>query len=164
MKSIRFRLFLAALAMLLGGAIAKSQTADTAPPPPPTHEHDFGIGGPMMGLYAKYLNLTDDQRAQMKAVMEKERPTLKPLIQQIHQMEQQLKPYEEGTFDETKVQPLVAQQSQTMVQLKVEETRIHNELFQLLTPDQQTKMKQFEANRQARMQQHAQAAPSPDEQ
>jgi len=118
----------------------------------------------MMGLYAKYLNLTDDQRAQMKAVMEKERPTLKPLIQQIHQMEQQLKPYEEGTFDETKVQPLVAQQSQTMVQLKVEETRIHNELFQLLTPDQQTKMKQFEANRQARMQQHAQAAPSPDEQ
>jgi Spy/CpxP family protein refolding chaperone len=43
-----------------------------------------------------------------------------------------------------------------MVQLKVEETRIHNELFQLLTPDQQTKMKEFEANRQARMQQHMQ--------
>jgi Spy/CpxP family protein refolding chaperone len=47
------------------------------------------------------------------------------------------------------------------VQLKVEETRIHNELFQLLTPDQQSKLKEFEANRAARMQQHTQNAPAP---
>jgi Spy/CpxP family protein refolding chaperone len=40
------------------------------------------------------------------------------------------------------------------VQFKVQETRIHSELFQLLTPDQQAKMKEFEANREARMQQH----------
>jgi protein CpxP len=96
----------------------------------------------------------------MKAVMEKERPALKPLMEQLHQMDAQLKQYEEGTYDEAKVQPLVAQQAQTMVQLKVQETRIHNELFQLLTPDQQTKMKEFEANREARMQQHMQSAPS----
>jgi Spy/CpxP family protein refolding chaperone len=80
-------------------------------------------------------------------------------MEQLHQMDAQLKQYEEGTYDEAKVQPLVAQQAQTMVQLKVQETRIHNELFQLLTPDQQTKMKQFEANREARMQQHMQEAP-----
>ena len=34
MKSIRVRLLVAALAVLLGGAIAKSQTADATPPPP----------------------------------------------------------------------------------------------------------------------------------
>ena len=84
---------------------------------------------------------------------------MSPLMQQERTMHQQLKQYEEGTYDEAKVQPLVAQQAQTMVQLRVQETRIHNELFQLLTPDQQAKMKEFEANREARMQQHTQEAP-----
>jgi protein CpxP len=159
MKSIRFRLFVAALAVMLGGAIAKAQTADA----PPMRGHEFGMRGPM-GLFAK-LDLSDDQRAQMKAVIQKEHATLKPQMQQLHQMEQQLKQYEEGTYNEAKVQALVAQQSQTLVQLKVQETRIHNELFQLLTPDQQTKMKEIEANREARMQQHMQdAAPAAPEQ
>jgi Spy/CpxP family protein refolding chaperone len=157
MKSIRFRLLVAALAVMLGSAIAKSQTADA---PPPMHGHAFGMEGHLMGFWAKALNLTDDQKAQMKAVMEKEWPTVKPLMTQLHQMEQQLKPYEEGTYDEAKVQSLVSQQEQTLVQLRVQETRIHNELFQLLTPDQQSKMKELEANREARMQQHMQNAPA----
>jgi Spy/CpxP family protein refolding chaperone len=160
MKSIRFRFLVAALAVLLGSAIAKSQTAD-APAPPSMH--GFGMEGHMMGFFAKYLNMTDEQKAQMKAVLEKERPALQPLLQQVHQMEQQLKPYEEGTYDAAKVQAAVAQQAQTLVQLKVEESRIHNELFQLLTPEQQSKLKQFEANREARMQQRLQSAPAASE-
>jgi Spy/CpxP family protein refolding chaperone len=71
-------------------------------------------------------------------------------------MDQQLKQYVEGTYDAAKVQTLVAQQSQTLVQLKVEETRVHSELYQLLTADQQAKLKQFEANRAARRQQRMQ--------
>lgn len=157
MKSIRFRFLVAALAVMLGAAIAQSQTAD-APPPPSMHGHEFGTEGHMMGFFAKYLDLTDAQRTQMKAVMHKEHSTMKPLMQQVHQLDQQLKQYVEGTYDEAKVQALVAQQAQTLVQLKVQETRIHNELFQLLTPDQQAKMKEFEANHEARMQQHMQGA------
>jgi len=56
------------------------------------------------------------------------------------------------------VQALVAQQAQTLVQLKVQETRIHSEIYQLLTADQQAKLKEIEANREARMQQHMQGA------
>jgi Spy/CpxP family protein refolding chaperone len=159
MKSIRFRFLVAALAVVLGSVIAKSQTAD-APPPPQMHGFGFGMEGHMMGFFAKYLNITDDQKTQMKAVLQKERPTLQPLMQQFHEMEQQLRPYQEGTYDAAKVQAIVAQQSQTLVQLAVEESRIHNELFQLLTPDQQSKMKEFEANREARMQQHMQGEAS----
>ena len=121
--------------------------------------HEFGMGGHRMGFFAKYLNLSDAQREQMKAVMQKERPTLKPLMQQIHQTRLQLKQYEEGTYDEAKVQALATQQTQTMVQLTVQKTRIHNELFQLLTADQQAKMKEFEASREAHMQKHMQDAP-----
>jgi protein CpxP len=156
MKTIRFRFLIAALAALLGGAIAHSQTADTTPQ---MHGHAFGMRGPMMGSFAKYLDLSDAQRDQMKAVMEKEHAAMKPQMQQLRQLQQQLKQYEEGAYDEAKVQALVAQQSQALVQVKVQETRIHSELFQLLTPDQQAKMKEFEANREARMQQHRQDAP-----
>ena len=116
--------------------------------------------GGHMGFFAKYLDLSDAQRQQMKAVMHKEHATIKPLMQQVHQMNQQLKQYEEGTYDEAKVQALVSQQAQTLVQMKVQETRIHNELFQMLTPEQQTKMKEFEANREARRQQHMQSTPA----
>jgi protein CpxP len=164
MKSIRFRFLVAVLAVTLGAAIAKSQTADAAPPPS-MHEHGFGMEGRGMGFFAKYLNLTDDQKAQMKAVLHKEHATMKPLMMQEHQLDQQLRQYVEGTYDEAKVQAAVSQQAQNLVQVKVQETRIHNELFQLLTPDQQAKMKQFEANREARMQQHMQEAGSaPSEQ
>jgi Spy/CpxP family protein refolding chaperone len=158
MKSIRFRLFVAALAVMLGGAIAKSQTADSTTAPPSTHPHTWGMRGHMMGFPFKQLDVTDAQRAQIKAVMQKEHSTMQPLMQQVHTMQQQLKPYSEGTYDEAKVQALVAQQSQTLVQLKVEETRIHNEIYQLLTTDQQSKLKEIEANREARMQQHMHGA------
>jgi Spy/CpxP family protein refolding chaperone len=160
MKSIRTRLLVAALAVLLGGTIAKSQTADTTPPPPPMHGPAFGIDGHMIGFYIKALGITEDQQTQMKATLQKERATLKPLMQQLHQLNQQLKPYVEGTYDPAKVQALVTAQSQALVQFKIEETRIHNELYQMLTTDQQAKLKEIEANRQARMQQRMQSSGS----
>ena len=111
-----------------------------------------------MGLPLRQLDLTDAQREQVKAVMHKEHSTMKPLMTQLHAMQQQLKQYSEGTYDEAKVQALVAQQSQTLVQMKVQETRIHSEIYQLLTPDQQAKLKEIEANREAHMQQHMHGA------
>ena len=159
MKSIRFRFLVAALAVLLGAAIAKSQTADSTPPQP-MHMHEFGLDGHMMEFFAKQLDVTDAQKTQMKAVLQKEHATMKPLMQQVHQMDGQLKQYVEGTYDEAKVQALVSQQAQTLVQVKVQETRIHNELYQMLTPEQQAKLKEIEANHEARMQQHMQNAPA----
>lgn len=156
MKSIRFRFLVAALAVMLGAAIAKSQTAD-ATTPQPTHGHAWGMRG-HMDFPFKQLDLTDAQRQQVKSVMQKEHSTMQPLMQQVHAMQQQLKQYSEGTYDDAKVQALVAQQSQTLVQLKVEETRMHSEIYQLLTSDQQAKLKEIEASHEARMQQHMQGA------
>jgi Spy/CpxP family protein refolding chaperone len=155
MKSIRTRFLAAAFAVLLGGAIAQSQTTDVAPP---AHMHGpaFGMDGHMIGFYIRELGITEDQQTQMKATLQKEHATMKPLLQQLHQMDSQLKQYTEGTYDAAKVQAIVSQQSQTLVQLKVEETRIHNDLYQMLTSDQQAKLKEIEANREARMQQRMQ--------
>ena len=158
MRSIRFRFLAAVLATLFAVAIAQSQTADT-PAPRPMHGHEFGFGGHMREFFADYLNLSDAQRAQMKTILEKEHATLKSLMQQLHQTHQQLRQYEEGAYDETKVRALATQQAQAMVELTVQKARIHNELFQILTPDQQAKMKEFEARHEARMHKHMSEAP-----
>jgi periplasmic protein CpxP/Spy len=163
MKTIRFRFAIAALAVVLGAALAKSQTADATPPP--MHGPGmFGMDHHLMGFLGKYLDITDAQKAQMKDVLQKERATMQPLMQQERQLNEQLKQYVQGTFDEAKVQALVSQQAQTLVQLKVDETRVHSELYQLLTPDQQAKLKQFETNREEHMQQRMQNAPPNDSQ
>ena len=167
MKSIRFRLLIAAVAVLLGSALAKSQTAADTTPAAPTQHHGYAMHrthGHMMGFYGKALNLTDDQKTQMKAVMQKERPTMKPLFQQERQIDQQLRQYVEGPYDEVKVRALAALRSQVETELTVARTRIHSQMYQLLTPDQQSKLKEIEAKHQARMQQHMHEAPPAPEQ
>jgi protein CpxP len=162
MRSIRFRFLIAVLAVTFAAAISKAQAADTPAadaPPPSMHGHSFGHGDHMMGFFADYLNLTDAQQAQMKDILHKEHATMKPLMQQMHQTRQQLHQFAEGTFDEAKVRTLAMQQAQTQVELTVQHTRIHSELFQVLTADQQAKMKEVEANRAARMQRHMKSAP-----
>lgn len=166
MKSFRFRVLIAALAVLLGSAIAKSQTAEEATPAPPMHGHEFGMHEHMMGFFAHQLNLTDDQKAQMKAVMQKEHPAMKALFQQQHQVDLQLRQYVEGNFDEAKVQALAGQKAQVQAQMTVAETRIHNQMYQLLTPEQQSQLKDMEAKHEAHMQErmNRQAPPAAPEQ
>ncbi len=157
MKSFRFRLLIAAVAVLLGSTLAKSQTPDDAPPPPPMH-HGFGMGD-HMGFFARELNLTDDQKTQMKTIMKKEHPSMKPLLEQQHQIDLQLRQYVEGSFDEAKVKALARQKAHIQSQLTVAETRVHNQLYQILTSDQKSQLKQLEAEHEARMQQHEGQAP-----
>jgi periplasmic protein CpxP/Spy len=166
MRSLCLRFLIAALAVLLGSALMRAQTAEDAPPPPAMHGRAFAMGGgPMMGFFAKQLNLSDEQKAQMKAIMQKAHPTMKPLFEQQHQIDLQLRQYAEGTFDNAKVQALATQKAQIQAQLTVAESRIHNELYQVLTADQQAQLKQLEASHEARMEQHMQGqAPAAPEQ
>ncbi len=149
MKALRFRFMIAALCVLFVTVVVKSQAAD-ASPAPPARGHQFGRGG-SGEFFADYLNLTDAQTTQMKGILAKENPALKPLFQQLQQTRQQLKQYEQGTYDDAKVRALAAQQSAAMVELTVQQTRIHSELFQVLTSDQQATMKAVQARRAARM-------------
>jgi protein CpxP len=163
MKSFSSRLLIAAMAVMLGSVIAHSQTVDDAPPPPPMHGHEFGMGGEghMMGFFAKNLNLTDEQKTQMKAIMQAAHPTMKPLFEQERQIDQQLRQYVEGSYNEAKVRALAAQKSQVEVELTVAQTKLHSQLYQVLTADQQSQLKEMGANHEARMQQRMQQAPPP---
>ena len=66
---------------------------------------------------------------------------MKPLFTQLATTRQQIRQLEmSDTFDEAKVRELATQQAQTMTELTVQQARIHSELYQLLTPDQKTKI------------------------
>lgn len=172
MKLIRFRLLIAMLAVLLGSAIAKAQTSEDAPPPPPMHGHAHGMpawsGDDMEHFLAAKLNLTDDQKKQAVTLLQKEHPIMQPLFQQQHQLDIQLRQYVEGNYDEAKVQALATQKAQVQQQITIQQTRIHNEVYQLLTPEQRDQLKQLEAERdtriEQRMQHHAHMQPSSDQQ
>jgi periplasmic protein CpxP/Spy len=150
MKFSRYQLIIAALAVALIGAVAVSQTVAS-------HRHG-GFEQHLLGFMTDYLDLTDAQQAQVKDILSKEKPTIQPLLDQLKQGHQSLMALEtSGTFDEGKVRALATQQTQTMTELIVQKARIHNELFQLLTPDQKAKAIKL-MNRHA---QHMPGAPGP---
>src|SRR5882724_722784 len=134
MKSIFVKASIAVLAATLLAAAALSETQK--------HGH-FGhagmFGGP--GMMFHRLDLTDAQKAQVKDIMTKERPTLRPLFQQLAQSRMQLRQYQaSGNFDETQVRALATQQAQLMTELTVQRTRIQSEMMKVLTPEQKTKL------------------------
>jgi protein CpxP len=151
MKSHRTTIFIAAVALVLLGAVAVSQTL-----------HRTGYGrrgmfgeGRMLGFFAHRLDLTDAQQAQIKDILAKEKPALKPLFQQLAQSHQQMRQLEEsGAFDEAQVRALANQQSQTMAELIVQKARIKSEMVQVLTPDQKAKFKEMMDKRDQRMMNH----------
>lgn len=153
MKSNRMKFITAALVVtVLGAAIGLAETA--------RHGH-WGHGGPdMFGgghalrFMSHYLNLTDDQQAQIKQIMQAEKPNFKPLMEQLRQSRQQARQIAEaGTFDPAQAQAYANQQAQIMAQLTVQRLKAANEMYKVLTPDQQTKLNSFLDKRQQRMQQ-----------
>jgi Spy/CpxP family protein refolding chaperone len=99
------------------------------------HESFLGPGFEhhMIGFFADYLDLTDAQQTQAKQILDKERPTVQPLIAQLAQTHQKMRVLEEaGTFDEAAVRTLAAQQAQTMTELIVQKARIKSELMAAL--------------------------------
>jgi protein CpxP len=156
MKNRYLKLATGALALMLSAGAALAQTA------PSFHGRGEGVfGGPKFGFFGHQLDLTDAQKTQIKEIMTKEKPTLKPLMLQLGQSRSQLRQLElNSTFDEAQARTIAAQQTQTMTELAVQRARVEAELIQVLTPDQKTKLTQLWQQREQRMLKHNQQAPT----
>ncbi|MFY9645986.1 MAG: Spy/CpxP family protein refolding chaperone [Terriglobales bacterium] len=146
MKSTRNRVLGLGVAFLMLAAAAIAQ----GPGP-------HGFGGPEGDFHhmLKQLNLTSDQHSQIKAIWEKEKPAMQPLMEQMRQNHDAMKALEaSGPFDENKTRALATQNSQNMVELEVAHARVKSEIMQILTPEQKTKLAQLEANHHERMGKH----------
>ncbi len=138
------------LAVVLVGALAVAQGMR------PGHMHEDGMfGGPMLGFFADYLDLSSAQQAQIKQIMAKEKPTIQPLWQQERQSHEAMKQLiMSGNFDEAKAQTIAQQAAQVQTQLMVEHARTASQAYQVLTAEQKTKLAQFMAKRQQRFAEH----------
>jgi Spy/CpxP family protein refolding chaperone len=118
--------------------------------------HTMGpfVGDPGLGFALHQLNLTDDQKTQVKQIFQSEKSNLKPLMQQEFQAHQQMiQLVTSGNFDPAKAAAIASQESQTHVQLEVEHAKIGSQIFQLLSSDQKAKVADMISRQQQRMEQ-----------
>ncbi|HEX4487413.1 MAG TPA: Spy/CpxP family protein refolding chaperone [Terriglobales bacterium] len=161
MKARSIKIPLIALAVIVVVSVAVSQNVRSARW---QGGGDGMFGGHSLAFFAHRLDLTDEQQAQAKDIMAKEKPTLKPLFQQLAQTRHQLRQFgESGNFDEAQVRAIATQQSQTLTELTVQKARIEAELVKMLTPDQKTKLTQMMDHREQRMQRFMSKQQSPAE-
>ena len=138
------------LVLCMGTAIAYAQGPERGP----------GWGGPHARMHnmARQLNLTDQQKQQVKTIMQQQRSTTRPLMQQMAENRKaMLAATSNGAFDQAKVQSIANQQAQLMAQLIVARETVQHQIYtQVLTADQRAKADQMKANQINRIDQRLQ--------
>lgn len=144
-----------ALALCVGMAVAQDESAAQAPSHHARHGHF--MGGMELGLPLHELNLTDEQKAQVKQIFQTEKPTIRPLMrQEMTAHQQMIQLVTGGAFDPGKASTIAAAESQTHILLEVEHAKIASQIYQLLTADQKAKASEMINQHLQRMQQHLQ--------
>jgi len=160
----RKTLVLATTVLALVAGVALAQEAGTR-----MHRmHGNGMsGGGMFPFFSKALNLTDEQHAQIKQIFQNAKPTLQPLWKQerdSHKAMMQL--ITSGNFDPAKAQAIAGQESQIHAQLEVQHAQLASQAYQVLTPEQKTKLSEMMAEHEQHMKERMEKreqAPAPDQ-
>lgn len=134
---------LAGVALLLGiyignapSAILGAATAQQGPPPPP-HGGPGGFGLRLLDQ----LNLTDEQQTQINALLDAQRTDAQPIHEELMQAREALRTAAEaGTFDDEEVTAQAVIVGQATAELTIRQTRTEWSIYQLLTPEQRTKL------------------------
>jgi protein CpxP len=149
-RGIRSRSLIGGAAFLLTATLASTVFAQGGPGP---HGGRRGAGFP--GL--QQLNLTDTQREQVRDVMKRYRNEMQETgrrLRAAHESQQQAVqavPVNEGLIRSTTQALASAETDMALLQ-----ARVHNDVWTLLTPEQQAKAKELRDQRAARQQERKQ--------
>lgn len=137
----RFLYAVAAVLLIAAGAVGIARADFGA-------GHGWGVHGPgrfPLAYFARELNLSDAQKAQIKSLWAQERPTVTPLLRQVlAECNEMSAANANGSFDETKARAVVDKQAATVSQLLVERQRLISRIYnEVLTPEQRTKADQL---------------------
>jgi periplasmic protein CpxP/Spy len=165
-EAVKFRIVtIASIAVLALGTIAGVAFAQG---PGARGMHRGFMGGPEFGMFLHQLNLTPDQKTQVKQIFQNEKPNIKPIMQQEVQYHQSMiQLITSGNFDQAKATALATQEAQAHIQMEVEHAKIGAQIYNLLDSTQKSKVADIIAQHQQRMQQHMQnqgQTASPDQQ
>lgn len=120
-----------------------------------------GPGGPRDGLgpLGRDLNLTDEQKAQIKKITDSFAENTKALHEQLRTLhESQPDPFGGAAFDEAAVRAAAEARAKVEVELEVAHARMMSQIFGLLTTEQKARL---EAKRQEFAQRHKDGPPPP---
>jgi len=140
---------LALAALLAAGVVVAGQRAMDRP-----HDGHGGHGGPMSFL--SQLNLSDDQKAQVKTILDDEHAKMAPLADGSMKAHRALNDaIHASTFDEGAVRAAATQAAGVEGDLAVERARLASRIRGVLTADQQKQLDVLRKQALDRMQQRA---------
>ncbi|HEX8922233.1 MAG TPA: Spy/CpxP family protein refolding chaperone, partial [Pyrinomonadaceae bacterium] len=118
-------------------------------PHPPGRGFRGGPGGDLLGHLSRELNLTEDQKAQIKKIADSAEESTKALREQMRSLhESQPDPLSAGTFDEAAVRAAAQARANVQVELEVAHARTMSQVLAVLTTEQKAQLserrKQFE--------------------
>jgi protein CpxP len=98
----------------------------------------FGaFGGRGFERIAEKLNLTDEQKTQVKTILEDSKTRVKPLMESMRESHKQTETLgTDGSFNEEQVNQIANAQAETMKQLFIEKEKTKAQIFAVLTPEQ----------------------------
>ena len=116
--------------------------------------HGHGGPGPMgmMGgddsrFLERALDLTDAQKAQVKALHEAQHATMQPIHQQLMAAYKAIEEASSnGNFDEAKIRKIVADNQAAFTQAIVAQAKMKSDFYRILTPEQQAKLATLRQN------------------
>jgi protein CpxP len=102
--------------------------------------HFGGRGHHGVAMFLRGLDLTDEQKAKVKEIMETGRANVDPLMAQLRDGHKRIAVLgTDGKFDQAKVEAVAAEQAAVMAKLIVEKEKAKAQVFAILTDEQKAK-------------------------
>ncbi len=133
----------AAVVLFATAAVVFSQRPQGPPPgPPPGNGFHGGPGGPRDGFgpFGRELNLTEDQKAQIKKINDSFRESDKALMDQMRTLHQNEPDPMSGTFDEAAVRAAAEARAKIQVELEVSHAKMMSQIASVLTAEQKAQL------------------------
>jgi Spy/CpxP family protein refolding chaperone len=141
-----------AAALVTGGALAYAQ--GPAPGGLRGRGPGFGLGGPQAGLALRALDLTEAQREQVRQLSQQSREQMRAVMDRMRAAQDARRQAVEAVpFNESQVRAAMRDLADVQADLAVAEARLQSDIYALLTADQQQRLQQLRAEREARARQ-----------
>lgn len=147
---------IAIVLVAMGAMFILAQTAEKPEGKRGFGKKGFGKRGGHAMMF-RGLDLTEEQKAQMKQIRQTSKATIKPIREQMKANRQKLAELSaNGNFNAAQVQEIATQQGSLSAQMIVEKERVKSQIFQILTPEQKAKAAEMQVQRKQKMQERMQ--------
>lgn len=139
MKTNKILILATAATIIVGGLITtRSLAADDSAPA------TTSLRGQILKRIAEKLNLTDDQKSQIKTILSGEKDTLKTLLAQLHDVRKGMRAAIQASgANETSVRAASAKVAGVEADLAVERMKIYGKIAPVLTDEQRQQISDF---------------------